>query len=83
MPLKINIVNSDAALLAIENNVFGKYNNPKVNSSGQAYKPGELINAAVRAATSAWESRLTSNNNVTVNIQLQSNPIVGALMNAG
>jgi hypothetical protein len=46
MPLKINIVNSDAALLAIENNVFGKYNNPKVNSSGQAYKPGELINAA-------------------------------------
>jgi hypothetical protein len=25
---------------------------------------------------------LTSNNNVTVNIQLQSNPIVGALMNA-
>lgn len=82
MPLKINIVNSDAALLAIENNVFGKYGNPKVNSSGQAYKPGELINAAVKAATSAWESRLTSNNNVTVNIQLQSNPVAGALMNA-
>jgi Ca2+-binding RTX toxin-like protein len=47
-----------------------------------SYFQTDLINAAIQAATSSWENRLTSINNVTVNIQLKSSAVPGALMNS-
>ncbi len=80
MPLKINIIDPTNDLIAIEKKLLGKYDNPAVNA--QTYKPGTLINTAIQAATSSWENRLTSINNVVVNIQLKSSPVPGALMDA-
>jgi hypothetical protein len=80
MPLKINIVDPANDLIAIEKKLLGKYSNAAVNA--QTYKPGTLINVAIQAATSSWENRLTSINNVTVNIQLKSSAVPGALMNS-
>jgi hypothetical protein len=80
MPLKINIVDSANDLIAIEKKLLGKYGNPAVNAP--TYKPGALINAAIQAATNSWENRLTSINNVTVNIQLKSSAVPSALMDS-